>query len=316
MTPTGRNLQVTPLTCCRAAAAVDWRRRWGGLSSCSERMGRRAPEHACGKKNLYHDDNARGRRSNRRLLELRRFSALPTEEGDPLAGADAIDSTAVADDENVVRISNLGILALWAGFALYAFVFSPNAASVTDRTMLESILNFGAASEGYTSINKVFLSEFWLMGSSSMVYASLLLPTGKSSNNVPAWPFVLASVFLGTFALLPYFAVWTPSKPSQVCGQSKTVVTKVLESKLWARSLAAYTGKLSISLLELSLRCFVASMLCCFVASMLCCLQVFFQLVLTRVLAWKVALCALRSLPAMHLGKRSPSSLPRAGSRT
>jgi len=40
-------------------------------------------------------------------------------------------------------------------------------------------------------------------------------PLGVHSERtkVPVWPFSLVSVFLGAFALLPYFALWTSGAP-------------------------------------------------------------------------------------------------------
>lgn len=32
---------------------------------------------------------------------------------------------------------------------------------------------------------------------------------------LPAWPFVCASVFLGAYALMPYMALWEPKSPQQ-----------------------------------------------------------------------------------------------------
>ncbi|CAI5945175.1 unnamed protein product [Closterium sp. NIES-64] len=41
------------------------------------------------------------------------------------------------------------------------------------------------------------------------------LPSGHVGNHatIPAWPFLIASFFAGAFALLPFFALWTPSVP-------------------------------------------------------------------------------------------------------
>lgn len=74
------------------------------------------------------------------------------------------------------------------------------------------------------------------MGVWPAIYASLMIPSGKSENKVrlsrrrlwlsvsnptspsptqvPAWPFVAGSVFFGAFALLPYMALWQPLKDS------------------------------------------------------------------------------------------------------
>ena len=64
-------------------------------------------------------------------------------------------------------------------------------------------------------LNTPFFCLFNIMGVMPAIYASLLLPSGRSANGVPAWPFVTGSFALGAFALLPYLALWTapPSPP-------------------------------------------------------------------------------------------------------
>ena len=147
---------------------------------------------------------------------------------------------------------NLGLVAVWVLFSVYAFKLAPNAASVTDRTLLEAAINLGVGEDGVL-INRVFFALFNLMGVWGSVYACLLLPTGRSANRVPAWPFVAAAFFLGTFALLPYFAIWQPTAPptqqqqqqsGKVEGEAKrkSTVTRVLESRANAALLAAGTA--------------------------------------------------------------------------
>ena len=63
------------------------------------------------------------------------------------------------------------------------------------------------------------------------MYAALLLPSAKSGNRVPAWPFVALSVFFGAGGLLPYFALWRPAPPTDVYA-ANSKVTRFLESKL------------------------------------------------------------------------------------
>ncbi len=51
------------------------------------------------------------------------------------------------------------------------------------------------------------------MGLWWLIFVALLIPSGRSGNKIPAWPFVTASFGLGMYALMPYFALWrAPSK--------------------------------------------------------------------------------------------------------
>lgn len=46
-------------------------------------------------------------------------------------------------------------------------------------------------------LNVVLQQLFLIMGVWPLIYTSLLIPSGKSGNGVPAWPFVTASYALG-----------------------------------------------------------------------------------------------------------------------
>lgn len=37
----------------------------------------------------------------------------------------------------------------------------------------------------------------------------------KLPMQLPAWPFVCTSVFLGAYALIPYMALWAPKNPPE-----------------------------------------------------------------------------------------------------
>lgn len=51
-------------------------------------------------------------------------------------------------------------------------------------------------------INAVFTQLFFIMGVWPLVYTALLIPSGKSGNGVPAWPFVTLSYAVGEAAAL------------------------------------------------------------------------------------------------------------------
>ncbi|QDZ20275.1 hypothetical protein HOP50_04g27920 [Chloropicon primus] len=143
---------------------------------------------------------------------------------------------------------NVGFLALWLGFGVYAFKFAPNLATVTDRTLIQASLNMGIDEDGVV-INRVFFALFNVLGLWPVIYASLLLPTGVSGNKVPAWPFVSLSMFLGAFGLLPYFALWEPSRMDKVY-RSRSRITNFFESKANALLVLAALGYLSTLVLS------------------------------------------------------------------
>lgn len=99
--------------------------------------------------------------------------------------------------------------ALWAGLVGYAALVAPNFTPQLDEEMLKTLLRLGDNPE--MSINRVFTALFFVMGTWPGIYAALLVPTGRSGNRVPAWPFLTGSVAFGAFALLPFLALWTPA---------------------------------------------------------------------------------------------------------
>lgn len=98
-------------------------------------------------------------------------------------------------------------------------------------------------------VNSVFTTIFYIMGIYPLIYTALLLPAGKSGNNVPAWPFVTLSFAFGAFGLLPFMALWTPPTVPPALPPAKAdlsgfrnVVVKGMESPF--TSLAVLAGSL------------------------------------------------------------------------
>ncbi|KAL3149212.1 hypothetical protein ABBQ32_002038 [Trebouxia sp. C0010 RCD-2024] len=177
-------LQVqTRLRIVRSAGSPDSCRHFG-LTSCTFH---RASLHRCGVKHP-------------RAFSLRRHksSACRTYA--------ATNKVTDAGWEGIAGSVGYGLI--WGGLAYYAFVLSPNQTPYRDMYLLEKLSGLGA--DDGVAVNTVFTRLCWLMGVWPAVYASLLLPSAKSGNKVPAWPFVIASFAFGYFALGPYFALWTP----------------------------------------------------------------------------------------------------------
>lgn len=104
------------------------------------------------------------------------------------------------------------LLAVWAGLVAYAFVFSPNQTPTIDQFILLKLV--GLKPDDPYQVNTIYTSVFNMMGIYPLVYASLLIPAARS-NKLPAWPFVVGSMAMGAFALLPYMALWSPKTPPQ-----------------------------------------------------------------------------------------------------
>jgi hypothetical protein len=90
---------------------------------------------------------------------------------------------------------------LWIAFIGYAYFFAPGERGMDDAIM-QSLLRF-------QSDEPSLLAVFSLLGVFPIAFGCLLLRADRYS--VPAWPFVLASLALGAFALLPYFFLTSPT---------------------------------------------------------------------------------------------------------
>ncbi|XP_010532967.1 PREDICTED: uncharacterized protein LOC104808842 [Tarenaya hassleriana] len=127
--------------------------------------------------------------------------------------------------------SSVLLLVLWGALLYYAFNLSPNQTPTQDLYFLKKLLNL-KGDDGFR-MNQILTSLWYIMGLWPLVYAMLLLPTGSSSKNkIPAWPFVVASVFGGVYVLLPYFALWSPPPPRVSEAELRRWPLNLLESKL------------------------------------------------------------------------------------
>ncbi|KAK9800341.1 hypothetical protein WJX73_006000 [Symbiochloris irregularis] len=104
-------------------------------------------------------------------------------------------------------------LALWAALTGYILFLSPNQTPYRDQYFILKQVGLGP-DDGF-HVNTVWVQLFNAMGLWPAIYASLLIPSGRSGNKVPAWPFVSLSFAFGVLALGPYFALWTPPPEQQ-----------------------------------------------------------------------------------------------------
>lgn len=125
------------------------------------------------------------------------------------------------------------IFVLWGGLMYYVFNLAPNQTPSTDMYLVKKLC-FLIGDDGF-QLNRVIVSLWNIMGLWPLVYCMLLIPSGRSSKgNVPAFPFLILSFFLGAYALIPYFVLWRPPPPAIEEPELKRWPINFLDSKLTA----------------------------------------------------------------------------------
>ena len=76
-----------------------------------------------------------------------------------------------------------------------ALWLQPNQTPLRDSYFLEKLVGLGV--DDGVQLNIIVQQLFLIMGVWPLVYTQLLIPSGKSGNGVPAWPFVTASYAIG-----------------------------------------------------------------------------------------------------------------------
>ncbi|XWS31100.1 hypothetical protein CRYUN_Cryun23aG0048600 [Craigia yunnanensis] len=134
------------------------------------------------------------------------------------------------------------LFVLWSALMYYVFNLTPDQTPLRDMYFLKKLLSL-KGDDGFR-MNDVLVSLWYIMGLWPLVYSMLLLPTGRSSkSSIPTWPFLVLSCFVGAYALLPYFVLWSPPPPPVEENELKKWPLNFLESKLTAViSLAAGIG--------------------------------------------------------------------------
>ena len=112
---------------------------------------------------------------------------------------------------------NLLFLVVWIFFLLYTFLWAP-----------EDQAGFGFGNFALNEVGPLSWSLFNLVGAMALLYIPILFLESRE-RFIPAWPFVIAAMGLGMYALMPYFAfrsVWK-KKPKT----KKTWFTKIIDSR-------------------------------------------------------------------------------------
>ena len=121
---------------------------------------------------------------------------------------------------------------LWLALIVYAFGFTPPAQPDT----LELITNLSTGN--WQGINPLVIALFNLMGIWPIIYASVLLADGRGQK-VRAFPFVIGSLAVGAFAILPYLAL---RQPNPKFAAEKDLVLNIFDSRLLGIFLSILTA--------------------------------------------------------------------------
>lgn len=119
-------------------------------------------------------------------------------------------------------VRKIGFIALWLGFATYAFLLAPPDQPDT----FELIKNLSTGK--WEGINPLVISLFNIMGVWPIIYSCLMFIDGRGQK-LPVWPFATFSFGVGAFALLPYLAL---REPNPRFTGTKNTFLKLLDSRL------------------------------------------------------------------------------------
>ncbi len=111
---------------------------------------------------------------------------------------------------------------LWVGFVIYGFLLAP--AGQPDTIELIKNLSTG----NWDNINPLIIAVFNSIGLVTVIYANLLFIDGREQKIV-AWPFAIASLGVGTFAVIPYLIL---REPNPKFSGEKNLLIKLADSRL------------------------------------------------------------------------------------
>lgn len=114
---------------------------------------------------------------------------------------------------------------IWLAFVLYAIFLAPAAGG---QETLDLIINLCLIK--WQGINPIIIAIFYIMGVFPWIYAAFIL-FDSPGQKISAYPFFIASIGFGAFALLPYFAF---RKPNTTWNGEKNQLLRVLDSRLMA----------------------------------------------------------------------------------
>ncbi|CAI7848345.1 unnamed protein product [Closterium sp. NIES-54] len=178
--------------------------------------------------------------------EANKLAGTPQPPAGEVASGGAV--AAEGDEGKLLgQATTAGIFLLWAGLIAYGAFFAPHQTPYRDQYFLEKLLNL-KGDDGFV-MNQVLVALWNLMGVMPGIYAATLVPASRTNRTtIPAWPFLLASFFAGAFALMPFFALWTPGAAAVPTEEERGKVgLRVLESKITSALLLLAASGLVIS---------------------------------------------------------------------
>ncbi|WP_414551133.1 hypothetical protein [Anabaena sp. CCY 0017] len=119
----------------------------------------------------------------------------------------------------------LALWILWVGFIAYLVFLAPPFHLDETLALLKNLLTLQ-----WANINPIILSLFSLVGIWLLIYSSVLFIDGRMQQ-IPFWPFALASVVSGVLGLIPYLAV---REPNQAFSGEKDAFLSLLDSRWFA----------------------------------------------------------------------------------
>ena len=119
-------------------------------------------------------------------------------------------------------ISKIFLSLFWIGFLIYGFFLAPPGQPDT----IELIKNMSTGN--WDNINPLIITVFNSIGLVTVVCANLLFIDGREQKIV-AWPFAIAGLALGTFAILPYLIL---REPNPKFSGEKNLLIKLSDSRL------------------------------------------------------------------------------------
>lgn len=117
---------------------------------------------------------------------------------------------------------------LWLIFIIYAVIsatsfsgtFAEDLSLITKLTLRE-----------WAGINPLIIAIFYIMGVFPLLYAAFLLFDDSAEQKISPYPFAIAAMGFGAFALLPYFVL---RQSNTVWHGQKNLWLKILDSRLMA----------------------------------------------------------------------------------
>ncbi|MGF1590810.1 MAG: DUF2834 domain-containing protein [Pleurocapsa sp.] len=114
---------------------------------------------------------------------------------------------------------------IWLALVIYAVASSFFKSQEGD---LDLIINLTLGK--WSGINPIVIAIFYIMGVFPWVYAAFIL-FDSTEQKISPYPFFIASMGVGAFALLPYFAL---RQPNTAWNGDKNWLLKILDSRLMA----------------------------------------------------------------------------------